>query len=544
MSDSASTQAASALKRGLGRWDLTAFGVNIVIGSAVFLTPSLIAAQFGNWAPVAVIVAGLAVLCIAFCFAEVGSRFDRTGGPYLYTLAAFGKFLAFEVGWMTWFTRVASQAAIVNGIAVAIGFYAPAMSADAPRVALILGLFLALAWINARGIRQSALLVNTLTLAKLAPLAVFVVIGLFFIDRDRLFAFPPLSGTHLAAGALLLIYAFCGFETVGIPAGESHDPRRHLPFALITTIIAVTVIMVLVQVVAISTLPDIANSKTPVADAALRFMGPAGALMIGIGSIVAMTGNTAGSILAASRMLFALGENGSIPRVFARIHPQHQTPSFAIWFSALAAIALALSGSFAVLAMASAVARLLTYIGVSAATLVLRSPRFEGRVSAPAFVVPLGPTIPVLAVLASLTIIGGATAAQLIAGGAALAAGAVVFGLTPWLGSLPTETAVVSSVTPSTDQALPSGDTAHVVQIPSPRIDIASTIAELRMRGAKDPSRTPPVARDRSGSFSAGRTRTAGSESTDMSADRQSDAPRSQHPHGAWRKSQVAVGCG
>ena len=304
---------------------------------------------------------------------------------------------------------------------------------------------------------------------------VFVFIGLFFIDWDRLPAFPRLSGTHLAAGALLLVYAFGGFEAVGILAGESHDPRRHLPFALTTTIVAVTVIMVLVRVVAMSTLPDIASAKTPVADAALRFMGPAGALMIGIGSIVAMTGNTAGSILAASRMLFALAENGSIPSVFARIHPQHQTPSFAIWFSALAAIALALSGSFAVLAMASAVARLLTYMGVSAATLVLRSPRFEGRVPSPGFVVPLGPTIPVLAVLASLTIIAGSTAAQLIAGGAALAAGAVVFGLT-------------------------AGNAAHAAHIPSPRTEIASTAAELRLREPEDPSRNPPVAGDRSGS--------------------------------------------
>ncbi len=125
MSDSASTQAASALKRGLGRWDLTAFGVNIVIGSAVFLTPSLVAAQLGKWAPVAIIVAGLAVLCIALCFAEVGSRFDRTGGPYLYTLAAFGKFWAFEVGWiLASLTIIAAATAaqlIAGGAALAAG---------------------------------------------------------------------------------------------------------------------------------------------------------------------------------------------------------------------------------------------------------------------------------------------------------------------------------------------------------------------------------------------------------------------------------------
>ena len=121
------------LQRALGRWDLTAFGVNIVIGGGVFLTPSLVAAELGNWSPIAVLVAGVAVLCIALTYAEVGSRFDSTGGPYLYTLAAFGPFVAFEVGWMAWFTRVASIAALVHGVALAVGYYAPAVSEGWPR---------------------------------------------------------------------------------------------------------------------------------------------------------------------------------------------------------------------------------------------------------------------------------------------------------------------------------------------------------------------------------------------------------------------------
>ena len=421
-----------ALDRALGRWNLTAFGINIVIGSAVFLTPALVAAQLSYWAPLAILVAGLAVLCIALCYAEVGSRFDATGGPYLYTLAAFGPFVAFEVGWLTWFTRVASQAAIVNGIALAIGFYAPAMNAGAPRVALILCLFLSLAWINALGIRQSALMINTFALAKLAPLAVFIVIGLFFVRWEHLPPLPSLSAAQLGAGGLLLIYAFGGFETLGIPAGESRDPRKHLPFALITTLLIVTLILVAVQVISMSVLPHIVSSTTPVADAALRFMGPAGALMIGLGSIVSMTGNVAGSLLTASRTLFALGENGSIPRVFAQLHPQSRVPTFAIWFSAFVAIVLALTGSFTTLALASAVTRLVTYISVSAATLVLRSPKFKGRVSPASFVVPFGPTLPLIALLVSLAIVAGASAPQLIAGGAALAAGAALFWLTAW----------------------------------------------------------------------------------------------------------------
>jgi len=147
------TTAGPGLQRALGRWDLTAFGVNIVIGGGVFLTPSLVAAELGNWSPIAVILVGLAVLCIALSYAEVGSRFDSTGGPYLYTLAAFGRFVAFEVGWMSWFTRVASIAALVHGVSLVVGYYAPVMSAGLPQAALIVSVILGVALINVRGIR-------------------------------------------------------------------------------------------------------------------------------------------------------------------------------------------------------------------------------------------------------------------------------------------------------------------------------------------------------------------------------------------------------
>ena len=126
---------ALTLRRELGKWDLTAIGINQVIGSAIFILPSQVAAQIGNWSPIAFLAIGLASLLVALCFAEVGSRFERTGGPYLYTRAAFGRFVGFEVGWMQWFTRVTSQASVVNAIALALGFYWPVMTGGsaAPR---------------------------------------------------------------------------------------------------------------------------------------------------------------------------------------------------------------------------------------------------------------------------------------------------------------------------------------------------------------------------------------------------------------------------
>jgi amino acid transporter len=345
-------------------------------------------ALIGNWSPIAFVLAGLASLAVALCFAEVGSRFEGTGGPYLYTQAAFGRFVAFQVGWMQWFTRAASQASVANGIALALAFYWPVMKAGPGRALLIAGLTLTLAFINARGITQSAWLVNSLTLAKLVPLAVFIVVGLFFAQWQKLAPLPELTLESAAAAGLLLIFAYGGYDVIGVPAGEASNPRRHLPFAFITTILAVTTIMTLTQIIAMTTHGDLASTRTPIADAALAFMGPAGAALIGIGSVIAMTGNNAGQVLTGSRMLFALAENRALPRFFGHIDPVHRTPSKAIWFTSIVALVLALSGSFVYLATVSAVARLVTYTGACAATLALRRKRFEGQVQPATFTVP------------------------------------------------------------------------------------------------------------------------------------------------------------
>lgn len=415
------------LKRALGRWDLTAIGINQVIGVSIFLIPSQLVALIGNWSPIAFVLAGLASLAVALCFAEVGSRFEGTGGPYLYTQAAFGRFVAFEVGWMQWFTRAASQASVANGIALALAFYWPVMKTGAARAVLITTLVLVLAIINARGITQSAWLVNGLTIAKLLPLALFIAVGAFFAEWDKLAPLPDLTLEGAAAAGLLLIFTYGGYDVIGVPAGEASDPRRHLPFAFVATIVTVTVVMTVAQVIAMTTYDDLASSTTPIADAAFGFMGPAGAALIGIGSVVSMTGNNAGQVLTGSRMLFALAENRALPRFFGYVHPIHRTPSKAIWFTSLVALLLALSGSFVYLATVSAVARLVTYTGACASTLALRHKRFEGRVEPATFTVPLGPVVPAIAILVSVALLAGATKAQLLGGAAALVAGAVLF---------------------------------------------------------------------------------------------------------------------
>jgi amino acid transporter len=421
-------QAATAtLRRALGRWDLAAIGINQTIGGAVFLMPSQIAAAVGAWSPFAILGGTLVTMIVAVSLAEVGSRFEATGGPYLYARTAFGRFVAFEVGWMQWFTRVTSHASVANGLALAVGYYWAGAAQGAGRVAIIVGSTAVLTLVNVAGIRQGSRMVNALTVAKLVPLGLFIVTGVFFISPARFTALPSVSFEQASTAALLTIFVFGGYEVLTVPAGESTNPRRHVPFALVTTVIVVGAVTLLCQIVAVGTLDHLAASTTPLADAAAGFLGGPGALLIGFGALASMTGNLAGQILTGSRMLYALAEQGDLPRGLAKIHTGHRTPVNAILFTAGVALALALSGSFAWLAVASAVARLVTY-GVScAAAVALGRPGRAGLAGQALFVSPLSPLVPVLSVTIIVALALSASRAQLASGMAALAAGALLF---------------------------------------------------------------------------------------------------------------------
>ena len=113
------------LIRGIRRWDFVALVVNAIIGAGIFGLPAKVYGLIGSYSLIAFAVCALVVTLIILCFAEVGSRFDATGGPYLFTRAAFGEFVGFEVGWMQWFSRASSQASIMAPMAVALGYYVP-----------------------------------------------------------------------------------------------------------------------------------------------------------------------------------------------------------------------------------------------------------------------------------------------------------------------------------------------------------------------------------------------------------------------------------
>jgi len=249
------------LVRGIRRWDLVAITINGIIGAGIFGLPSKVYSLIGTYSLIAFVVCALVVALIILCFAEVSSRFEETGGPYLYAREAYAPAVAFEVGWLIWLARVTAFAANCNLLISYLSFFW--LSATSPfwRASVIALVVTALAIINLLGIRQAAIVSNVFTVGKLVPIIIFIAAGLFFLNPGA-YEFGPRPTTGaFSQSVLLLVYAFTGFEMATIPAGEVRDPQRSLPRALLIAILVVAILYIMIQVVCVGTLPGLAVAK-------------------------------------------------------------------------------------------------------------------------------------------------------------------------------------------------------------------------------------------------------------------------------------------
>jgi len=417
-----------SFRRAVSRWEIVALALNDVIGSGVYLLPAAAAALLGPWSVWAVIVAGLAVLLLVLCFAEAASHFEGPGSAYLYARTAFGDLVGFEVGWMTWLARVSSVASLSVGFSQALGFLWPAAGQGMGRQLAITLPLLLLTAINVVGVKSGVSTAVFLAITKTAPLLVFIGVGLFYADPSLIVnsPVPPDALANLGPAALLLLFAYAGFENTAAPAGEFKNPRRDVPFALITQIGIVTFLYVAVQFVAQGILPGIETSKTPLASAAERFLGSPGGWLMTVGAVLSILGTNSNTVLAGPRYLYALAADGFGPSFLARLHPRFRTPVAAILLQTAIALPLAWSGSFVKLAALSVVARLATYLGTAAAVPVLRR---KLPASAGAVRLPGGPTIPIAAGLLCVVLAASAGRDNLIAAAIAIVVGLGVYGL-------------------------------------------------------------------------------------------------------------------
>jgi len=410
--------------RAVGLFGLIAIAVNGVIGSGIFVLPATVALLLGPASPVAYLVAAVLVALVVLCFAEAGSMFEQTGGPYLYARKAFGDFVGLEVGWMFLLSRLAGASAIANAFTLYLGYLWPPLGSGIGRAVALTVLFWGLGLLNLFGVRYGAWAVNMLTIAKLVPLLLFGSAGLFFVDSGsyKILAFPDL--TPLRQASLALIFAFGGFENASVPTEEVKNPTRNLPIALIVSIALTTVLYIAIQIVALGTLPSLASDATPLASAGRVFLGPVGAVIITIAAVLSTTGSNTALALVGPRILYALAVGGQLPRALARVHPRYRTPHVAVIVFALAAWGIALYGSFAQLVTVSAIARLLFSATTCLAVPVLRR-KMPGAVRT--FTVPGGALIPALAAAISIWLLTGISKPQAIAGAIALSSGAVLY---------------------------------------------------------------------------------------------------------------------
>ena len=414
------------LVRALGRRDLTAFAVNRVIGGGIFGIPAVLYAGVGPMSVAAVLLAGLVVLCITLCFAEVGSRYQDTGGPYLYASDTFGPVVGFEVGWLMWVTQLGGFAAVANLFVNYVGWFAPVVTAGPWRIALITALVALLATVNILGVRRAAAVNNVLTLGKLIPLALFVVVGIFFVDVRLLIPSVVPTAGAMSGAVLLAIYAFSGFEVLGVPSGEVRDPARTVPFALLAGLAVVALIYTGVQVVAVGTLPDLAASARPLADAAERTFGRVGAFVMVVGALLSTLGVAHAILLAAGRMPFAMAERKQLPAGIAAVHPRFRTPHVGLLVSAAGMLLFTIVTTFTSAVTITVGLRVIIYIVTCAALPVLR--RRAGRAPG-AFVAPAGSVLAVCCVLIALGLLASRPRADIIQ-----LVAVVVVGLAVWAG--------------------------------------------------------------------------------------------------------------
>jgi basic amino acid/polyamine antiporter, APA family len=348
-----------ALRRDIGFSGSAFLSFNGIVGAGIFALPATLHLQFGAFSPWLFPLFGLLFLAVVLPFARLASLFAHSGGPVAYT-AAFGPLVSFQAGWLYYLARATALAANANVFATyAASLWAP-LGTSAGRIATILLLVSALAAVNVAGVRRAIRALDALTLAKALPL---VGLGIWGLAEAAAIAppGPPPAFSAVEGAALLILYAFIGFENSVVPADETADPRRTIPRALIATVVGTAAIYFLVQLAYVSVMPAGAAPEAPLAAFAERLVGPAGALLLVITALASVAGNACGSMTSTPRVTFALAEQGSLPRWFGTVSPRFATPANSVLFMGLIVAALALSGSFVWLAIVSTLARLAVY---------------------------------------------------------------------------------------------------------------------------------------------------------------------------------------
>ena len=416
------------VKHKFGFWSIVLLGINSIIGSGIFLLPNKAYALSGTFSLFVILFDAFLAISMALCFAELSGLFKRNGGPYIYARAAFGNFIGFEVGFMKSAISIIAWAAMSNGFATALSAVVPAVAEPFWKNVVIVTLMGSLGVMNILGVRISKIVNNIVTVGKLFPLIIFIAVGIFFIHGEN---YTPMIPTgelgenfSFGAAALLIFYAFTGFEAIAEAAEDMDDPQRNIPRAIVTVMATVSSFYLLIQAVSIGVLgASLADTTTPISTAAGIFLGPIGQMMVTAGTLVSIGGINMASSFLTPRVIVAIADDKMLPPIFNR-YSRWGTPYVAILFATIIGIIIALSGSFTTLAAISVVSRFAQYLPTCLAVIVLRKKNPEVRSS---LRVPFGPIIPVISILVSIWLLVQSDLQKIIIGLGGLVIGIPIY---------------------------------------------------------------------------------------------------------------------
>lgn len=353
--------------------------INSIIGAGIFGLPSKIFALAGVYSLLAFVACAVVVMVFILCFAEVSSRFEKTGGPYLYAYTGLGPFPGFFTGWLLLLSRIFNYATLINLLVIYLSFLSPIFNNPVARLLCIFLLTSFFTFINHIGVKDSTRVNNFLTISKLLPLTLFIIIGLGNISPGSFSNPMPFGLSSFSKSVLLLIFAFGGFESVLINTGEVKDPRKNLPFALITATVIVTIFYCLIQFVSIGTHPDLGGSEKPLAEAAENFIGITGGNLIALGAVISITGTLNAIVLGGSRLPFAFSNEGQMPKIFSYINPDKRTPTWSLLLFIAITTIVSVFWSFFTALTIGAIVRVMVYLMVCLSLIRLRYKDANGK---------------------------------------------------------------------------------------------------------------------------------------------------------------------
>lgn len=409
------------LRRVIGVRALALTMVNLAVGAGIFGLPALAARELGVGAVFAYLVCIVLVGLVGLCLAEVGSRVSDAGGVYGYATAAYGPLVGTATGHLLWFANGAvGNAAIAALLVDTLGVLVPPLAGPLPRAAVLLGYYAVLVVINARGTLQGALLSQLTTVIKLVPLVGLVIFALPLVQGGNLHLDGCPPPRALGRTAVVLFFAFMGWESGLGTSGEVTAPARTVPRAILIALTLIATLYLGLQLVAQGVLgPGLATAgDAPLSATALAAFGSVGGTFMLVAAVLSTAGAVAGDTLATPRVLHALGRDGALPKSVGRVDGTHATPAVAIVVYGVVCAVLALSGTFRVLATLSASGTLCIYLVCCTGLLRLRARGV--REAREPFVVRGGPVVPILATLTVLAVLAGLERRELLALGAML----------------------------------------------------------------------------------------------------------------------------